>query len=376
MLQGYLSLVLVLFLVCAVVSFLDHTLWLFFQRHDLSLFSALLFLVMLLFGFTTYCVIALVPAVPKRWMLPVSLFLPVGLVAILPWVAVKPGNAMWVMWGFSLCHVLVAVFLLCRLQGGLKWRWPLFPLARFTDRRFHWGNLLGVLLAGLLVLLPALATYAGYSLALAVNHLSDGFISLRPSGLVMQVRKYVRDDGKSVLLVPMSHVGEPEFYHHLSESFPEDSTILMEGVTDRRNLIKRKVGYNSMAKSLGVVEQQVAFKPKGERVSADMDLSDLSPATVDLVDKAMLFHSQGMTAKTLPILMEPMPAGLEKELMENLLDKRNDHLLRVLGERLAGRDHFIIPWGAAHMPGIARGIEKLGFRKVESHDRVAIRFGS
>jgi hypothetical protein len=37
--------------------------------------------------------------------------------------------------------------------------------------------------------------------------------------------------------------------------------------------------------------------------------------------------------------------------------------------------HIIIPWGAAHMPEIAREIEKSGFRPGATREYHAIRFG-
>jgi hypothetical protein len=50
--------------------------------------------------------------------------------------------------------------------------------------------------------------------------------------------------------------------------------------------------------------------------------------------------------------------------------------LQELRERLKQSDHFLIPWGAAHMPGIAEEIQKSGFHLVETRDYVSIRFGS
>jgi len=35
----------------------------------------------------------------------------------------------------------------------------------------------------------------------------------------------------------------------------------------------------------------------------------------------------------------------------------------------------MVPWGVAHMPGIAKEIQKLGFHLDETHDYMVIRFG-
>ena len=72
--------------------------------------------------------------------------------------------------------------------------------------------------------------------------------------------------------------------------------------------------------------------------------------------------------------MQPAPAHLEKQLWEDLLTKRNAHLLEVLYARLPQSEVIIVPWGALHMPGISEGIVKSGFRVEETQDYVAIRF--
>jgi hypothetical protein len=129
-----------------------------------------------------------------------------------------------------------------------------------------------------------------------------------------------------------------------------------------------------MAATVGGVEQAKAFKPKGQLIHADVDISAFSPATLELLKTAMLIHSKGVTAETLPILMKPTTPGLEEQLMEDILTKRNHHLLGVIRERLPTSDDIIVPWGAAHMPEIARELVKEGFRMTETRDFMAIRF--
>lgn len=232
-----------------------------------------------------------------------------------------------------------------------------------------------MILAVLLVILPALLLYTAGSAKLAVTHFSSGFVNLSPAGVSMEVRDYTREDGKKITLVPMSHIGESAFYESLATSFPHDSVVLMEGVSDLKKVVKTSSNYSKMAEAFGVVEQQKVFKPQGEIVAADIDMSDFSPETIDLLKTSMLLHSKGITSETLPILMKPTPPGLEKRLMEDILEKRNVHLLKVLHERLPSSKHIIVPWGAAHMPGISREIEKSGFKAISAQPYMAIRFG-
>jgi hypothetical protein len=371
-----LSCVLVLFLGSAVLSLLDHSLYLALHRTDLTMLSGISFLLMLLTGLLVYGLMGFAPGIPKRVFMPVCLFIPVVYVGVLPLLVWFNRHAMAILWGVSLAQVLLGLLTITRLQGGLKFRWPLFPAEHLADRRFSWGNLVGVLAAGVFLIVPGLFLYSAFTAMVSVSHFSDGFVSLRPAGISMQVRKYVRDDGRKITLVPMSHVGEPDFYHSLAASFPENAVILMEGVSDHKKLTNIHSDYSKMAATVGGVEQTQAFKPRGEIVHADVDISAFSPATLELLKTAMLVHSKGVTAETLPILMKPAPPGLEKQLLEDILTKRNHHLLGVIRERLPTSENIIVPWGAAHMPELAREIEKDGFRVTETEDFMAIRFGS
>ena len=232
------------------------------------------------------------------------------------------------------------------------------------------------MLGGALVILPALLIFTAFSASLAVDHFTDGFLALRTSRLTVQVRNYVRDDdGKEIMLVPMSHVGESKFYKSLAASFPADAVILMEGVSDRSHVLPQKISYAKVAASMGAVEQVEVFRPPGEIVLADVDVSSFSPGTLELLKSVLLIHEKGVTADTLPTLLKPAPPGLEKQVLDDLLTKRNRHLLGVLQERLANTNHIVIPWGAAHMPELAREIRKLGFHQVNQQRYMAISFG-
>lgn len=373
-LSVFLSLLLGLFVLSSVISFLDDSLLALFARQDLTVIRVLLMLLMLPVGLITYLMMAIRPGIPKRVFLPVALFLPVSIVVILPLVIYFFEQAVWIGWAVSLLQVLVAAFMLRWLQAGLKPSGLLVPSSRLQDKPFRWAHFTGMILMAVLVILPGLLLYTAASTKLAVTHFSSGFVNLTPAGISMEVREYTREDGKKVTLVPMSHIGEPTFYESLAASFPHDSVVLMEGVSDLKKTIKASSNYSKMAKTIGVVEQQQAFKPQGEIVAADIDVSDFSPETLNLLKTSMLVHSEGITSETLPILMKPTPPGLEKRLMEDILEKRNVHLLKVLHERLPTSNHIIVPWGAAHMPGISREIEKSGFKVASTQPYMAIRF--
>ena len=176
----------------------------------------------------------------------------------------------------------------------------------------------------------------------------------------------------------MAHVGEPEFYRSLSQSFPTNSLVLMEGVSDNRNLLTNKISYKRMATSLGLAEQQKEFKPaRVPLVRADVDVEEFAASTIDLLNLAMLVHSKGLNAETVTRLTQFSPSpGYEERLFDDILRKRNRHLLEEIDARLPRSQNIIVPWGVAHMPEIAREIQKSGFRLSETRDYQAIRFAS
>jgi hypothetical protein len=362
-----------MFLLTGAVSLLDDTLQLF-KRTDLAVIRALLILLMMPLGLITYFLVACSPGLPKRVFLTLALFIPVANVMVLPLFVYFHQHAHWISWGVSLLHVLAGIGMIRQLKTGPRVSWPLVPESRITECGFRFGHFAAMILAGLFLLIPALLAYTTFSAKLAISHFTDGFVKLRNSGIAMDVREYVRGDGKKITLIPMSHVGEPEFYEELSHSFPEDAVVLLEGVTDNRKLFTVQGGYSKMAEAAGVVEQQKHFEPKGRLVPADIDMADLSKETREMLKDAMLIHSKGITEETLPILMKPAPPDLRQRLMDDILTKRNQHLLKVVERELPNARQIIIPWGAAHMPEIASELHRQGFETVSSREMMSIRF--
>src|SRR5262249_23800932 len=91
----------------------------------------------------------------------------------------------------------------------------------------------------------------------------------------------------------------------------------------------------------------------------------------------MRLHAKGISAETvLPLIEFSAPADFEQQLFDDLLRKRNRHLLDEIQSRLPESENLIVPWGAAHMPEIAKEIQKSGFRLEQTQEYTAIRFRS
>ena len=373
-----LSVCLGLFLADAFISLLDDSLILVLGVHVLAGARAMVCFLAMLMALLIYVLMGLTPIIPKRLFLPLTLFNPLAMLVVVPFAIYAFGRLQQVAWVISLGQVIFGLGILYLVHGGLKWQWPLVPETRLAARRFSWRHLSVFLLANIVVLVPAVIVYLVVCTALAVNHFSEGFLTLRPSGLTVQVRKYARKDGKTIQLFPMSHIGEPDFYRKVAQTFPTNSIILMEGVSDDMNLLTNHVTYKRMATTLGLAEQHEEFNPtQGEIVPADVDVAQFTTNTIGFLNLIMLIHSKGVNAETVLQLMRfSPPPRSEEELWDDLLHKRNRHLLEELHARLPQTEHIIVPWGVAHMPGIAAEIQKAGFRLDETQEYVVIRFRS
>jgi hypothetical protein len=371
-----LSLFIGLFLADAVVSLVDDSSILLFEIHVLSGIRGVLAPSALLVAAIAYGLMGLTPIIPKRVFLPLVLFNPFAALIAIPILIYSFGRIQQAIWAISFGQVILGLGLLYKVQGRFRFRWPIVGENQLLAPGFSWRNLCVFLLANGFVLLPLVAVYLFLCASLAVDHFSEGFLALRPEGLKVQARKYVRNDGKAIQLVPMSHIGEPDFYRKLSRSFPTNSIILMEGVSDDRNLLTNKISYKRMAASLGVAEQQAAFKPSQTKmIPADVDVEEFASTTIDFLNLATLIHSKGANAETVQKLMQYSESSyFQDQLFNDLLRKRNRHLLKEIETRLAQPENIIVPWGAAHMPEIGQEIQKLGFRVVETQEYVAIRF--
>ncbi len=373
-----LSACLALFLADAAISLLDDTLILLFGIHLLAGLRGIVCTFAMLVALVVYALMGLTPMIPKRLFLPLTLFNPLAALALIPLAIFCFSRVQQFAWLISLAQVIIGLSILYLGQGDSKLRWLPVTEKQLEARRFNWRNLSVFLLVNLFVLLPAIAIYLVLCAALAVNHFSDGFLALRPGGLTVQVRSYVRGDGKTIQLFPMSHIGEPEFYRQLTQSFPTNSIILMEGVSDEGNLLTNEITYKRMATSLGLAEQQKEFKPtRGKLVRADVDVAQFTTNTIGFLNFVMLIHAKGLNAETvLKLLQFSPPPQFEEQLWDDLLRKRKRLLLEEIRARLPETEHIIVPWGVAHMPEIAREIQRSGFHLVEIREYVAIRFGS
>ena len=177
----------------------------------------------------------------------------------------------------SLSQFVFAVVMLLWTQRGASFQWPLIRAEQLGEKGFGWGNLFGFASMNLFLILPAVVFYVAFCCSLAVDHFSDGFMALHGDRVSVRAKTFSRQDGKTIELVPMAHIGDSAFYEKVSRSFPEQCVILLEGVSDKNNKMTGKLSYRQLASALGLVEQKDEFEaPKAISRNADIDISEFS----------------------------------------------------------------------------------------------------
>ena len=373
-----LSVTLGLFLGEAGVSLLDDTLILIFGLHALGAIQGMIFVLLLLVLLLVYALSGITPLIPKRFFLPLVLCIPLVQLAVIPFLIFHFDQVQALAWFISLGQFLLGLGILFWVQGTFRCRWPVVRPGQLGDQIFSWPNLTGFVLVNVFVLLPGVLVYLGVCVSLAVDHFSGGFLALRSDGLAIRAKTYVRDDHKTVKLIPMMHIGETAFYDQITESISTNSVILLEGVTDNEKLLTPQLSYTRAAQSLGLVEQREEFAPPQARSRrADVDVARFSERTIAFLNLTMRIHAEGWRAENFRRLIQESqgPVFLE-ELVDDLLTKRNANLLKEIEAQLPGSEVIVVPWGAAHMRGVAEGIEKTGFHVADTQEFMIFHFRS
>ncbi len=223
----------------------------------------------------------------------------------------------------------------------------------------------------LFVLLPLLLVYLVGSAQLMVTKLSAGFLQLDMKGLHTESRTYELD-GHKIHLLPTVHIGSSGFYEQITSKLSAEGTVLLpEGVTDKNGLLKNQLDYTAPADSIGLAAQPRLTPKKASLVEhpCDVDISEMSAETVAILNavaKAIQAASDKNTLGALTAMSEIGEPDMN-HLIADVLELRNAHVIQGLKQVLGNYEHIVIPWGAAHMPGIEREVIKLNAHLIESH---------
>lgn len=227
---------------------------------------------------------------------------------------------------------------------------------------------------------------------------------------------YRNPDGATVRLVSAVHIGEEAYYDAIAKRFDKDEAVLYEMVKPKGMPAPQRGQQSDHAVSrlqrflkdkLDLAFQLDAIDyTRPNFVHADLDAETFMQLQEDRNESMASLMMQSMShalanpppnsggdsaTQLLTLLAQPDPERQMKYLLAQqfdnveaaamgldgpngsvILSERNKAVIKVLNETLAkGKKRISIFYGAAHMPDLAKRIEKLGFKPVETRWNVA-----
>jgi hypothetical protein len=259
------------------------------------------------------------------------------------------------------------IIALRRRTGGAAF---LFPREATCFADFSWARTSLTLAVKFFIGVPALCAYLLVSAQILVREYSSGFLEITPSGIFTEARIYELN-GRKIYLLPTIHIASPAFYETLMDGLPEKSSVILpEGVTDQKGLLVAGMDYSGAADSVGLTAQpDLTVQPKSHAVlRCDADVSNFSPVTIGVLNRLgrVLKNFQSGETEEMLAALEALDIGDPASLWKDILETRNNKVLEGLKQVLPLYEHVAVPWGAAHMPGIERGLLALQARRTET----------
>ena len=326
-----------------------------------------------LLSLPTFALLAFNPALPVRALLPPVFFLLWVVLGAPPLSALYPVSALEPWLSFAQLVIAGLSFhVLRRSNAGSGWL-----LGPETDRRaFDRAYFVRFSMATVILVPVVVVGLLLGSGALWIRAQTNGFLSMGPRGLYAQERTYVRGS-KTVHLVAMAHLGDASFYRGVADAIPrEDTIVLAEGVSDRHGLLTEfpdAAEFGDLAATVGLAAQ--AEIGVGDVESADIDASELSAETVRFLNSmGTALRAETFREGLLLYLhyTETVDPERIEEILREIVEVRNQYVLDQLARSLDSHEHFVVPWGALHMPGLEEGVLALGFTPDETRTRVLI----
>ena len=108
-----------------------------------------------------------------------------------------------------------------------------------------------------------------------------------------------------------------------------------------------------------------------------MDVAQFSKTTLAFLNAVSRVYAEGLSLQALlELSRESQDPSLSARVWEDLLVGRNAHLLQEIKAELPRSNRLVIPWGAIHMPGLARELQASGFRLSDTEEYQVVRFRS
>jgi hypothetical protein len=220
-------------------------------------------------------------------------------------------------------------------------------------------------------------------LTLAVEGGTSGGLVVKQEGVFSRVITYTKGDHK-VVVVPMIHIGDREFYELTVDRFASSKGLtLLEGVSGGGTELK-KLNHRDIASAVGVSAQSdemlkgckpshattEGFLCTGKKMRyefADLDFKDFKPITQAYLKNIGEKGAFGDIAGEMAAMTSPSAFLIGWDIEDN----REDRLFREFDQKGKDENLVVIPWGAAHAFRIGKRLEDRGF-KAESADFVRV----
>ena len=382
----YTKIFIFVFLLDSGISFCDVALN-FLEIHSLDFIRLWVANIALLLSLIMYFFISINQQLPKKILLPLTLFcfwcallaLPLPLYFKMPTVDIIVSS-------LQLFLALCAVYWEFKINNG-AWQ--------AIDYKFNFKYSSIFVLTNLVLLPFILSFYIIGGLSFGADYGTAGFMRLSFKGLYLQERVYKKGD-KNIRLVAMIHIGKKEYYQDLSKTLiAKNAIILAEGVSDRNKLLKNTKEMTKLAEFVGLSSQHEMYLEanvidetvlenndlkSGEKpadiIQADVDTKDLNAETILFLKKMGEYMAQSESLIEWVMTFHQWTTTLPVETMEiinnDILDNRNQVLLGYLDKSLKQYNTIVIPWGAMHMPAFEKAVLERGFSFVNSKERLSI----
>ena len=356
------NLFILLFFFDSVISLTDDVVIQVFGASTLHTLRSFFAFLPFALSFPLYFLTGTVTGFPKRILLPMALFqIWCGLFLALPlpiYLGMQHTNLL-----LSSIQLFISITAFIYLHQTTKKKIWFFTSADFSHMVFKFKRVFGFATANIIVVIPLIIVYLAVCMSLATSHLSRGFIRLDMDGISIEARTYAHQ-GRHLYLLPTFHIAESTFFRTLIESLPESSTaVILEGVTDKHRLAPTGLNYRQLARRFGLEAQDNRIFLAWHTVQrCDVDISYFSPETrsfLNAVRRSMKQWSSGNRITAfLASMLSPRPDP--NLLWQDLVEMRNRRVLECMHRLQAEYDNLLVPWGAAHMPGIEKEILKWG----------------
>jgi hypothetical protein len=345
-----------------------------------------------LWGIVLYFVMVFSPRPAKRvLLLPVLFAVWTGVFSAMPLSVLYPQE---IVMGLAFVQLALAIGIFVAFGRTTETGWNV-PVVNPQRPAFTWGNFaIGAAISAVFAVL--MGSGAVVSVAKMVEARTDGYVRVRPNGVFFEERRFKKGD-QEVCLVGMVHVAKGSFYDDLAASLKRSAPVLvlLEGVSDEKGILSGKLDYSRIAQLLGISSQSESSfteeaakgleeaenakkdaKPQPVQYQrADVDISSFHPKTVAAIGEIGDVLSSKTFEEALQKLNKPNSVLADEAAVDavwnDILESRNTHLLAEMQEALKTHKTVVVPWGAAHMPGIQKEIEAWGFVETDRSMRRA-----